>query len=190
MSTVATDVVIPGMVIALGIMVGDSVEGRWAIHGAVAGLVAVFAYDAVRMPLVWRGVWPDFIPRIGGWVTGSTENAAVGYAWRYLGDGAGIGLAYFAFCGLVMAKRPGLVTRCPIMLSIGYGVFIWSGLIASVAVPPRGQAMLFALTPTSVALSLLGHLIYGSVLGAFLRVRASRLADPGTLWSPAPTMRP
>lgn len=163
--------VAPLVLLAAVLLAQRSFEARWALQGAIAGLVAVLAYDAVRMPLVWLDIWPDFIPRMGGWITGAHGgDVGAGYAWRYLGDGAGIGLAYFAFCA-VLLRSPwrALVRSCPIALSVFYGVFVWTGLIVTVALPPHGQTLLFKLTPTSFGLSLLGHLIYGSVLGLFLR---------------------
>lgn len=177
MRDAALFLVAPLAVAAAVLMFRRSPEAVWAARGFAAGLVAVTAYDGVRMPLVWLNIWPDFIPRVGGWVTGhGGHNAAVGYAWRYLGDGGGIGLAFFVFCGVALAVRPALVMARPVALAIGYGVFIWSGLLATVAIPARGETLLFRLTPVSFLLSLLGHLIYGTVLGLFLRhhVRPSR----------------
>jgi hypothetical protein len=164
-------VVAPLVVAAIVLVRGMSYEARWAARGAGAGLAAVLAYDAVRLPLVRLNVWPDFIPRIGGWLTGAYghDDALLGYAWRYLGDGAGIGLAYFALCAVVLQIKPDFVQARPIALSIGYAVFVWTGLLATVIFPQRGETLLFGLTPASFALSLLGHLIYGSVLGLYLR---------------------
>src|SRR5690242_13653837 len=62
--------VLPLALIATALLIRRSPQAVWAGRGLVAGVVAVFAYDAVRMPLVWTNVWPDFIPRLGGWVTG------------------------------------------------------------------------------------------------------------------------
>jgi hypothetical protein len=160
-------VVPPLALVAAGLMAGRIGYGGWARQGFVAGLLAVGAYDAVRLPMVVLGWWPDFIPRLGGWILGTdTSNAVVGYAWRYLGDGGGIGVAFFVTCGVLGAAR---VRRFPVALAVGYGVFVWSGLIGTIAFSARGAAMLFTLTPSSLALSLLGHLIYGGVLGACLR---------------------
>jgi hypothetical protein len=170
----AFGLVLPLALVAVALMLIRTREGTWARDGAIAGLAAVAAYDAVRMPLVVAGVWPDFIPRIGGWLTGGASNWELGYTWRYLGDGAGIALAWFVFCGLVLTIRPRLVTARPVLVSIGYGVFVWTGLLASVVLPPRGEQLLFRLTPAAFALSLLGHLIYGSVLGLFLRRSLAR----------------
>jgi hypothetical protein len=162
--------VLPLAVIALALLIRRSPEATWAARGLIAGIVAVLAYDAVRMPLVWLDVWPDFIPRLGGWVTGEGgTDAVVGYGWRWIGDGGGIGLAFFVFCGVLLAIRPALVTTRPVLLAVGYGVVVWAGLIATVLIPSRGEMLLFRITPATLVLSLVGHLVYGTVLGLFLR---------------------
>lgn len=162
--------VLPLAVVATALLVRRSPQAVWAARGFVAGLAAVFAYDAVRMPLVWTHVWPDFIPRLGGWVTGAGgTDTVVGYTWRWIGDGGGIGLAFFVFCGLALTVRPAFVTTRPVLLAIGYGVFVWAGLMATVILPARGETLLFAITPATLVLSLVGHLVYGAVLGLFLR---------------------
>jgi hypothetical protein len=170
MTDAALFCVLPLSLLAIGVMAQRSPEAVWAARGAGAGLIAVLAYDGVRMPLVWANVWPDFIPRLGASITGGHgTNALVGYTWRYLGDGAGIGLSFFVFCSAVLAIRPALVTTRPVLVSVGYGIVIWTGLLATVELPARGEELLFRLTPASFALSLLGHLIYGTVLGLCLR---------------------
>jgi hypothetical protein len=162
--------VVPLALITTALMIRRSPQAAWAARGLTAGICAVFAYDAVRMPLVWTNIWPDFIPRLGGWVTGDGgKNATVGYAWRWIGDGGGIGLAFFVFCGLLLTIQPALVTTRPALLGLGYGIFVWTGLMATVMLPARGEELLFSITPASVCLSLLGHVVYGSTLGLFLR---------------------
>jgi hypothetical protein len=52
---------------------------------------------------------------------------------------------------------------------MGYGVFVWAGLLATVELPARGEEMLFYVNPVNFSLSLLGHLVYGGVLGLYLR---------------------
>lgn len=178
MTDAALFCVLPLTLLAIGLMVHRSPEAVWASRGVAAGLLAVFAYDGVRMPLVWAKIWPDFIPRLGGAISGGGSNALIGYTWRYVGDGGGIGLSFFVFCSAVMAVRPTLVTRRPVVVSVGYGVFIWSGLLATVELPARGQELLFHVTPASFVLSLVGHLIYGTVLGLCLRRQIRKL--PGT----------
>jgi hypothetical protein len=175
MNDSAPFIVAPLALVAISFMLRRTAEGIWAARGAVAGLAAVLAYDTLRLPLVWTDIWPDFIPRLGGWVSGQRgSNTVVGYLWRYFGDGAGIGLAYFVFCGLALAIRPQLIVKRPVLASVGYGVLVWAGLMATVALPARGEQLLFHLTPSTVSLSLTGHLIYGAVLGLFLRHHLSR----------------
>lgn len=175
MTTQALYLVIPLSLLTVGLILQDSPESAWAFKGLVAGLAAVTAYDAVRIPMVLTDVWPDFIPHLGGWVLGTEQdNLFVGYLWRYLGDGGGIGMAFFVFCGMVASVRPSWITAQPMLLSIGYGIFIWSGLCATVVLIPNGSKMLFAMSPMNFFLSLLGHLIYGAVLGLFL----SRMIHP------------
>ncbi|MFD8147060.1 hypothetical protein [Streptomyces sp. NPDC059708] len=131
-----------------------------AIPLSLGGLIAVTAYDMLRLPVIRLCGWPDFIPRLGQWVTGADRpDAAVGYLWRYIGDGGGIGMAFSLFC-LVVGVRRGLVP-----LGLAYGVFIWSGLICTLLLVPHAQLLLFRLTPATLAVSLAGHLVYGSTLG-------------------------
>jgi len=162
--------VTPMGLIAVGLALGHSREAAWAMRGMLAGLLAVTAYDALRMPLVYFDIWPDFIPRLGGWIVGSDDpHVVVGYLWRYIGDGGGIGLVFFLACAIAGFRRGTPLGRHSVALGIGYGVFVWSGLIGTVLLLDAGPAMLFELTFTSVSLSLLGHLIYGSILGLCYR---------------------
>ena len=175
MTDAAMFAVIPLTLISTALILRRSPEARWALRGIGAGLVAVAAYDSVRLPMVFAHIWPDFIPRMGGWILGSSHpSILVGYTWRLLGDGGGIGMAFFVFCGVVCTIRPKFVTGAPMLLSIGYGIFVWTGLLVTVVVAPHGQQLLFRLSPTSFGLSLLGHLIYGSVLGLYLRRAVAR----------------
>jgi hypothetical protein len=182
-------VVLPLTMIAAVLLLQPSAQSAWALRGLGVGLLAVTAYDAVRLPMVAVGWWPDFIPRLGGWVlhTEST-NLVAGYLWRYLGDGGGIGMAFYVMCGVLLSVRPQVVRRRPMTLAVGYGIFVWLGLVGTVVLPAAGEHMLFKLTPASLALSLLGHLIYGTVLGLGLRrVLAQRL--PGA-WPQTADRRP
>jgi hypothetical protein len=170
MAVTARWAVLPLAVAATLLMIRQTTPGKLAWRGFVAGLIAVAAYDSVRLSLVTLGWWGDFIPRLGQWVLGTdSPNVLVGYTWRYIGDGGGIGMAFFIACGVLATVRPAAVRRRPVALGVAYGVFVWSGLIATVALSAHGSSMLFALTPKTLAFSLVGHLIYGAVLGACLR---------------------
>lgn len=129
-------------------------------HGLAGGLVAVLVYDTTRLPFVVFGGWPDFIPKIGVWLLDDGDaHWSIGYLWRYLGNGAGMGLAFWAIepavARLVGRQRGGVL----------YGVAIWSGLMLTISIAPDGQAKLFPLTVATLVLSLIGHLVYGGVLG-------------------------
>ncbi|MFF0269918.1 hypothetical protein [Kribbella sp. NPDC004536] len=167
--------VVPAVLVVAFLLSRRTPETRWALRGLLAGLVAVAAYDCLRLPLVWLGVMPDFIPRLGGWVSGQPgRNALLGYLWRYAGDGGGIGMAYFTFCGVIRRFRPGLVDARPLVLSTLYGVGIWSGLLITAVALPRGQEMMFEVTPSRLVATLAGHLVYGLILGLFLRRSVER----------------
>src|SRR5687767_10338181 len=69
--------------------------GRIALAGWIAGIIAVAVYDLSRIPYILYG-WSDFIPKIGAWLSGTNEpHAAIGYAWRYFGNGGGMGMSFF-----------------------------------------------------------------------------------------------
>ena len=176
MGTAARYLDLPLVLLAVALMVRRSTEGMWAARGVVAGLVAVTAYDMVRLPFVAAHIWPDFFAQVGSWVIdgNGTQNLAVGYLWRYLGDGGGIAIAFFLGAA-VLRLRTHIVAW-----AVGYGVFVWAGLIFTVAVPADGERLLFDLTPTSLCLSLVGHLVYGATLGACYRYAVARFGAPGS----------
>jgi hypothetical protein len=144
-------------------------------RGFVAGMVACVPYDVFRLTAVHVGGWMgDFIPKLGVWITGDSGAGAVAvaYLWRYLGDAAGAGVGFYvvAFAlGLHHSSRPGQV----VLAAIGYAVFpVWLGLIGLVALAPRGEELMFRLTPATVLITLIGHLMFGLVLGLlFVRER-------------------
>ncbi|WP_438011672.1 hypothetical protein WME89_25365 [Sorangium sp. So ce321] len=48
-------------------------------------------------------------------------------------------------------------------------------LIATLLLAPHGEQLLFELTPKTVALSLVGHLVFGAVVGALMRWTGSNV---------------
>jgi hypothetical protein len=121
----------------------------------VGGVAATALYDLFRFAVLWSGLMDrDPIPHIG--VALGLEPAwFFGYLWRYLGDGGGLALAFLVLGW--RGARAGVV----------FGLFVCAGLLATLAVSPYGQQMLFPLTPVTVAMATVGHLIYGAVLGAY-----------------------
>ncbi len=161
-------------------------EERVILHGFVWGIVACALYDVFRLDTVYMlGWWADFIPTMGTWIVGDgaskTAGAWVGYLWRYLGDGGGIGVTFFVGAAFV-----GLHRRTPtqvVAAAVAFAVFpVWAGLIATVWLAPRGQSMMFPLTPVTITLSLIGHLIFGLIMGlGFVRTRSAQRFWP---WAP------
>ena len=171
MNVTAGLVVVPLTLVALLLGVfSPSGEERLVLAGAVWGVLATLVYDAVRLDTVYLlGWWGDFIPTVGTWIvdvdTGSTVvGALVGYLWRYVGDGGGIGVAFFVLVAATGLRRWG--ERATVAAAVVFAVFpVWTGLVATVALAPRGQQQMFPLTPATVLLSLVGHLVFGLVLG-------------------------
>lgn len=148
----------------------DAIVGR----GLIAGMVACIVYDAARLFAVHvLGLMGDFITEMGSFVTGepdTTGSAAVGYVWRYIGDAGGLGVAFFVFAFALGIDRWSNISA--VLASIGFAVFpTWAGLIATVAIAPRGEEMMFPLNWATFTITLVGHLIFGLFLGlAFLKM--------------------
>ncbi len=161
-------------------------EERVILHGFLWGMLACALYDVFRLDTVYMlGWWADFIPTMGTWIVGDgaskTAGAWVGYLWRYLGDGGGIGVTFFvgaAFVGL--QHRP---PKQVVGAAVAFAVFpVWAGLIATVWLAPRGQSLMFPLTPVTITLSLIGHLIFGLIMGlGFVKTRSAQRYWP---WAP------
>ncbi len=137
---------------------------RTALAGFAWGLVACAGYDVFRLPTIYGfHLWGDFFGRIGGWATGTNSDYLVGYLWRYIGDGAGIGVVVFLQAAVIGASS--WPSRRVVGFTVAYAVCpVWAGLVLTDALAPAGRA-LFPLNATTLALSLAGHLIYGAILG-------------------------
>jgi hypothetical protein len=166
----------------LGLLLGVCFPryGALALKGFGIGIIAVALYDCTRAPFIALGMWGDFIPNIGKWLLNSPEpNWLVGYLYRYLGDGGGMGMAFTVAYTLL---RPRL---CCWLAAIGYGVGIWGCLMLTLLLAPDGQDLMFRLTPTSFALSLLGHVVYGAAIGVMLTTMLRRSTVRTTKVAPA-----
>jgi hypothetical protein len=152
----------------------DMIVGR----GLIAGMVATIVYDGARLFAVHvLGLMGDFIPVMGSFVTGepdTTGAAAVGYVWRYIGDGGGLGVGFFVVAYAVGIDRWKSVYA--VLASVVFAVFpTWAGLMATVALLPRGEEMMFDLNIATFTITLVGHLVFGLVLGlAFLKAPRGR----------------
>ena len=151
----------------------DGIVGR----GLIAGMVACLAYDAFRLTAVYVFGWMgDFIPIMGTGITNDSDiesGAAIGYLWRYIGDGGGLGVAFYVIAFTVGLDRwPGRPARV-VFAASAFAVFpVWTGLVATVALTSlRGGDTLFHLRPDTLIITLIGHVIFGVFVGlAFLRI--------------------
>ena len=155
--------VLPAALLGVGLAVRFPTYGRLALKGLVVGLIAVFLYDCMRVPFILMGAWGDFIPNINKMLFSTTQpNWLVGYTWRYIGDGAFMGMAFTV--GYEVLK-PRVDSR---LAGLAFGVTIWICLVLTLLIAPHGQQMLFKLTLVTLSLSLLGHVIYGAAIGCLL----------------------
>ncbi|WP_437738280.1 hypothetical protein [Sorangium sp. So ce1335] len=157
-------VVLPSFIAAIALGVRFPRYGRIAAKGYLISLAGVLLYDAERAPWMLTGAWSDFVPRIGAFLLDrEQEHAALGYAWRWLGNGGGMGITFVMVYPLLSRRRN------VVHSALVYGVFIWLCMIVTLLVAPRGEEMLFELTPKTLAFSLLGHLVFGGTIGALMR---------------------
>ena len=153
----ATHILVP-VVLAVGLLVCRQRHQQTLIGRALlAGMAATALYDLFRFSFLWLGLMDtDPIPHIGS-ALGLEPAWVFGYLWRYLGNGGGLAIA-FAALG-IRGVRHGVV----------YGLFVCGGLLATLVVSPHAQEVLFPLTPITIVMATIGHMIYGAVLGTLSR---------------------
>jgi hypothetical protein len=126
-------------------------------RGWVSGLLGVLCYDLTRIPFMYAG-WDDFIPSLGGWITNSDENFWIGYLWRYLGNGAGLGLVFSLLVYFINLRNT-------ILFGILFGIAVCIGLDIVLFASSSAQDMMFTMTPLTCIGGLIGHVTFGLVLG-------------------------
>lgn len=126
----------------------------------MAGLLAVLIYDCSRWPFVAAGVMHDFIPAIGDWLL-QREGAhpLVGYVWRFAGNGGGMGLSYAILLSFLRPRGH------YVLWGLVYGLWVFANLLVTLLVFPDATSYLFPITATNFSIGLLGHVVYGLVLG-------------------------
>lgn len=163
-------VVVPaaGVLVLLAVF-SPAAEDRLVLDGLRWGIVATLVYDVFRLDTVaLLGWWDDFIPTMGTWLLDVDPSEQVlggvaGYVWRYVGDGGGLGVVFVTLAAATGLRRLG--PRWTVGAAVAFAVGpTWGGLTATVLLP-RGQQLMFPLTPVTVTLSLLGHVVFGLVLG-------------------------
>jgi hypothetical protein len=131
------------------------------LRGFLLGVVGVFIYDLTcRFPFIAVGVWADFIPKIGCYLLNHEHvHWSVGYLWRYIGNGGGMGLAFYAVYPLIRERVR------PIATGVVYGLLVFACALATIYLSPDGRSYLFDPTLTTGLLGLLGHVVFGYTLG-------------------------
>jgi hypothetical protein len=158
-------------------------EDRLVLEGLRWGILATLVYDVFRLDTVaLLGWWGDFIPTMGSWLIDVDPSSRVlggvaGYVWRYAGDGGGLGVVFLVGAAATGLRRlgPRVTVAAAVLFAVGP---TWGGLMVTVLLP-RGQQLMFPLTPTTVTLSLVGHVIFGIVLG----LGALRCRDLESHWA-------
>lgn len=149
----AVAVLLPAMALVAVLAAGDRPTADLVRGAVVAGVSATALYDVSRFAFLAIGVVErDPIPHIGVEL-GLAPPALFGYLWRYLGNGAGLALAFVAL---------GLRGRTAGVL---YGLAVCAGLLLTLALSPYGEEMLFPLGPGTVLMATVGHALFGAVLG-------------------------
>lgn len=159
--TLALGVLVPVLCIEAIVVARNPSLIRLVVGSVVMGVVATAFYDTYRFGFLATGLMHgDPIPHIGR-ALGLEPAWTFGYLWRYLGNGAGLAVAFVAlgFRGV----RAGIL----------YGLFVCGGLLCTLAASPYGQEMLFPLNPMTLVMAIGGHVIYGAVLGHLTVSRTS-----------------
>jgi len=139
----------------------NSTVGNSIVKGWIFGFLAVFVYDLSRIPFMMAG-WGDFIPKIGQWLLDDPSAPDwVGYMWRYAGNGGGLGIVF-------MLLRPSIRMNV-VKASTFFGVAVFACLMLTLLLSPNGQEQMFKINPLTFTGSLIGHVVFGLSLGAFMQ---------------------
>lgn len=166
----AVAVLLPSLVVLASILTMSEPARLLVVTAVASGALATLPYDLFRFGFLVAG-WMDRdpIPHIGTGL-GLEPGWLFGYLWRYLGNGGGLAVAFSALGG-----------RGP-LAGTGFGLLVCSGLLAVLAFSPNGEATLFPLGPSTLVVAVVGHVIYGAVLGHLTTIPGRRLpqrSSPG-----------
>jgi len=103
--------------------------------------------------------WQDFIPKIGGWLIGENEEFTLGYLWRYIGNGGGLGITFFVLISFLKKRRNYIIQ------GILFGLFVCLCLDITLLISPNSESMMFAISPLTIIGGTVGHFVYGLTLG-------------------------
>jgi hypothetical protein len=145
-----------------------SLKNSKFVRLVIAGILATLAFNgAMYLDIAITGVPLDIPKTLGQLAVGENTNAeAIGYAIHFLN---GIGLALlFGYVALPISKR---IVRLPILL---YAVIfmivelvltVWFGMLPAIGAGIGG----LDIAPEVPIMTLFRHIVFGVVLGVFLR---------------------
>jgi hypothetical protein len=193
MRTFTLWILIPATVALLVLAVADRTRGdgllwRGVVIGAMAGLLAAFAYDLFRIPFVVAAVdqtGPDWLrmplfkvfPRFGALILGAPFDAAatdsqftlmahlVGWVYHF-SNGITFGVMYMALVG--DASRRSWV----------WAVLFATGLELAMLLTPYASFFGIHMTARFVIVTFLAHAVFGVVLGLVARWLSELWASP------------
>lgn len=152
-------ITLPAIGIAFALNALNRAVLRRVLSGWIAGIIAVALYDLSRIPFVYAG-WDDFIPHIASWLTGKNDHAyLISYSWRYIGNGGGLGITFFLLADYFQWKK------YSVSAGVSFGLLVFAGLLGLLILIPQSQKLMFEVTPLSFTGGLVGHVVYGYVLG-------------------------
>lgn len=155
--------VLPAVVLAFTISAEDKKLVQMVFRGWISGVIAVAVYDLSRIPFVYAG-WDDFIPHIASWLTGKAEHSyLISYTWRYAGNGGGLGIVFFLLAEYFRWRKYSASA------GVTFGLFVYIGLLALLIFFPDAQRLMFEITPVAFFGGLVGHLVYGYMIGRMYR---------------------
>jgi hypothetical protein len=142
---------------------GHRVLGQRILSGIAAGAIATVGLEIIRTVSFRLGGMPGDLPRLLGVLIAdrfmlgpSRMSDVLGYAYHFW-NGACFGLIFAVILG-----------RRSVWWTLGYGLLIGAGFLASPAVQAMGVGFLALRMPTMIVTVVIAHLAYGLILGFLL----------------------
>ena len=134
----------------------------WIVHGALAGVVAAFAYDLYRVPFVLGGA-PLFkvFPRFGELLLGASEPRWLvhGVGWAYhFSNGAALGIMFLAMVSAL--RRVNLF-----WVALAWALFVEAMLFLT----PYATFFGLKMNGWFLFLTASAHLVFGMTLGTYCK---------------------
>ena len=68
-------------------------------------------------------------------------------------------------CAFTLLRQAWVTPRMARYTGLCFGCLVWACLIITLKVSPHGEEVMFAITPVSLLLSWIGHVVFGYTLG-------------------------